>query len=360
MIRVVIFLLLFIPWPAFALVNINSASLDELDTLPGVGPSIAQKIIDSRPFSSTTDIQNVQGIGGPGTKTYDDIIDLITVSGGSSAGVDTSTSETTTSTTKSTTSKSSDEKAKEPVSGLKANAPEVAFTGQLVNFEVDPGGGDNDRLIRYTWNFGDGSTGEGKSVEHLYKHSGIYVVVVESYYLKETKIHKFQIEVLTPQISLETSGTNIILKNQSEQDMELSGMSLQSQSWTFEFPDHSWLVAGQSLTIERDGGSDEVYLYDQSGRPIISQQTETKSIKSAPVPRISAVSIVANGVRDESPEEVGEGGVSGADEVRAANTAAVINSESSEKQWPYLALLGVILLGLYAIVKFGKKEVLDA
>jgi competence protein ComEA len=48
-------------------VNINTASLTELDTLQGVGPSTAQKIIDYRtangPFARIEDIMNVSGIG---------------------------------------------------------------------------------------------------------------------------------------------------------------------------------------------------------------------------------------------------------------------------------------------------------
>jgi len=50
-----------------ALVNINTASLEELDTLDGVGPSTAQKIVDYRTanggFKTIDEIKEVPGIG---------------------------------------------------------------------------------------------------------------------------------------------------------------------------------------------------------------------------------------------------------------------------------------------------------
>lgn len=49
------------------LVNINTASVAELQTLSGIGPSMAQSIIDERskngPFASVDDLMRVSGIG---------------------------------------------------------------------------------------------------------------------------------------------------------------------------------------------------------------------------------------------------------------------------------------------------------
>ncbi len=60
-------------------VNLNTASSAELATLPGIGPSKAQAIIEHRakaPFSSPDDLRKVKGIG---SKLYDSIRERITV-----------------------------------------------------------------------------------------------------------------------------------------------------------------------------------------------------------------------------------------------------------------------------------------
>jgi len=63
----VLFVSLFLLLPVFCLaaemVDINSASLSQLDTLTGIGPVYAQRIIDGRPYSSIDDLDRVKGIG---------------------------------------------------------------------------------------------------------------------------------------------------------------------------------------------------------------------------------------------------------------------------------------------------------
>jgi competence protein ComEA len=57
-------------------VNLNTASLDELDTLPGVGPATAQRIVEGRPYGAVEDLMRVKGIG---QGTFDKLKDHVTV-----------------------------------------------------------------------------------------------------------------------------------------------------------------------------------------------------------------------------------------------------------------------------------------
>ncbi len=62
------------------LININTASASELDLLPGIGPALANNIIEHRqnygPFTCIEDIINVSGIG---PSKFTELRDLITV-----------------------------------------------------------------------------------------------------------------------------------------------------------------------------------------------------------------------------------------------------------------------------------------
>jgi competence protein ComEA len=61
-------------------VNINTASVSELETLPQIGPKVAQRIVDFRTqngkFKKIEELMKIKGIG---EKTFDKLKDLITV-----------------------------------------------------------------------------------------------------------------------------------------------------------------------------------------------------------------------------------------------------------------------------------------
>ena len=61
-------------------ININTATAKELETLPGIGPAYADRIINYREtngiFSSVEKLQEISGIG---PKTYDKLKDLVAV-----------------------------------------------------------------------------------------------------------------------------------------------------------------------------------------------------------------------------------------------------------------------------------------
>lgn len=347
----VICLILLCPSYALALVNINTASVDELDTLPGVGPATAEKIVAARPFSATTDIQNVQGIGGPGSKTYEDIIGLITVNGETAVTLEDDEDEESSDTTNTSTNK--EKEIQEPINGLVLNIPTVVYAGQTVEFDVEPVGGTDSRLVRYFWNFGDGSVSNEKSPRHQYVHPGTYVIVVESYFQKQTSLERVEITVVP--LSLEITsvpGGGIKILNSGKHEIDIGGLTIAGLG-EFVFPKHTILLAGKSLVVGDVSGS-VTHLKDVAGKTLAynntvtpaptkkSSGTVTARAKTAATPVVFATSTE---ISNEIQERIGP---------VMENAAAVAAADVPPNTWPYLGLFGVMAFGFVALFGVGK------
>src|SRR3989344_7138685 len=146
------------------LVNINTAGSVELQTLNGIGPTYAQRIIDYRnasgSFQTIEEIKNVSGIG---DVTFEKIKDYITVGIIDSTADDendNTISEAQSGVNSSSSSSGSDNaySVKKVFLDTGAGKSKTAMVGTPVEFiaEVDGGRTDN-----FEWHFGDGALAHG-------------------------------------------------------------------------------------------------------------------------------------------------------------------------------------------------------
>ena len=57
-------------------IDINIATLDELETLPGIGPKLGQAIIDGRPYEKVEDLLKVEGITDKKLAEFQDLVEV--------------------------------------------------------------------------------------------------------------------------------------------------------------------------------------------------------------------------------------------------------------------------------------------
>jgi hypothetical protein len=65
-----------------------------------------------------------------------------------------------------------------PIADASAGAPYEGLVGENIVFNGSRSHDPDGTIIRYTWNFGDGTTGSGKTVTHAYNTKGTFTVVL--------------------------------------------------------------------------------------------------------------------------------------------------------------------------------------
>lgn len=253
---------------AAELININTADIALLDTLPGIGPTKAAAIIEYRtqhgPFARIEDIQDVSGIG---PSTYADIAPLITV--GDSAvpppnppdqqtnapGATASSTPSTTATTITTTTTSTDSAPPEyiPIPTLRiitggnrtvSSGADTAFTAAVYDGK---GNKRVDALV--VWSFGDGMRRTGASVFHRYYDQGEYLAVVRATTADGGDARsEMTVTVKNAGIKITTMSSNgITLTNGDSRALDLSLWRLSAGGQEFKIPEDTQILAGRSI-----------------------------------------------------------------------------------------------------------------
>ncbi len=108
---------------------------------------------------------------------------------------------------------------------------------------------------RFLWNFGDGSSKEGKNVAHIYNYPGNYIVFLdvssgEYSASSRTNVKIVENKLKISGIKIMPGGESLIeLANESESEADLSYWLLKSENTFFSFPKNSIIGAGETLSF---------------------------------------------------------------------------------------------------------------
>jgi hypothetical protein len=251
---------------------------------------------------------------------------------------------------------------------------------------------------RYFWNFGDGTQGEGKHVEHIYQYPGVYMVTLDVSAGGYAAHDRAKATVVLADISISNVGKDgdmfIELHNKTPYELELSGWSLRAGESAFIFPKGTFMFPGKTIVLAQrvtgltsatqvfltypDGTIADTYQIeneepkeDQSPQQQVFLQTrqQTGNLSAVPVvvkseaagtaPTASLIQedtfkaepIVPNATRPEDTEDVGEskeilqGNLS-----QLAATQKMGNNDNNGLFWGLMGVALLVLIAIYAIL----------
>lgn len=106
--------------------------------------------------------------------------------------------------------------------------------------------------VRYLWNFGDGSIAEGPAVLHHFDYPGRYAVILTAAADKESMIDQIIVTAEPAQLSFTVNADgSVTIANKAGRDLDLSGWIVRSFLQTFTLPEHSIILAGESIRISK-------------------------------------------------------------------------------------------------------------
>ncbi len=256
---------------------------------------------------------------------------------------------------------------------LSVLAQKLGYVHQPIDFMVTPSGVGKTFIdsLSYEWNFGDGTTALAKEPIHSYQFPGTYVVTVYGGYKRQEQVARHEITILPVTMSLTTSSAgDLQLHNESPYEIDISNYTVDGGK-KFTFPARSVLLPNQTITLasEKIGTAHKAVIKDTAGAVVLQKEK----------PKVDTPTTVTTPEKQQTIKKIAEEQKSIPpwhtpllppsldtlkDALKTYLTPSTVEaappqtgSSSSfktaipENAWPYLGLIGVIILGLFGTAK---------
>lgn len=223
---------------------------------------------------------------------------------------------------------------------------------------------------RFSWNFGDGTTGEGATIVHHYSYPGRYAIVLSIAQGFESASDRFIVSADPASISFtsEPDGS-VVIANTAGKDLNLSKWIVRAFFREFVIPDDTIILAGASLQISPKtlgyfAGAETELAYPNGTLALRAGQAQQAPIAvagiksvapSTPPPQAAAKAPSAVSERVEPVDD------SAPTSTSASSTQVAAAANSIETNFSYwwlaaLALAAVTGAGVMALRRMASKE----
>lgn len=230
--------------------------------------------------------------------------------------------------------------------------------------------------VEVEWNFGDGSIGKGKVVQHTYRYTGDYVVSAKATrtgFLEEISDEvRIIVHVVEPAVVITSVNSKYVeVENRSEELVELSGFVFVSENSHFRIPENTFVLPkahvclpSKTTNITTNGS---LHLFTPDGvlastfgavapSPIIKKDNTTVASVYSSQPKVA---------QEQDVEDISLPNIMTMQELFPTANAYEGNEQSGKEQgsmwWWLLGLVTAIATALVAILLFRheQQEVID-
>lgn len=227
---------------------------------------------------------------------------------------------------------------------------------------------------RFSWNFGDGSIGEGSQIFHHFNVPGRYAVVLNVANNTNAASSKIVVNVHPVSITMNELAGALVLTNTSGFELDLTDWFFKSENVLFRFPKNTTLLAHSSaaFTASTTGITDTrgaVLLYPNGttastvGSSISAvSQTSAPRFEVAPIPQTikkASPALKQGGVEDPTVEPIAEINTGTGINTSTALTAAAAATGFGHVWWFAAAALAVGSAAAASLISRTKKNEWD-